>query len=334
MKLCPLLRKVEALIRLRDLTLMVAIVSASLAGTVHGFNMHQHGLTGTWYSPPARGQGIELEVYEDAFGPRMGLLFGSWATYPLGSETGQRWYTFEGIARSGQASATFVILQNTGGSFNAPPATQQVIIGTGRLAFVNCNTAVLEYEDLRLETENSGPYYLSGTLELVRLTPNVTCSVDGASGSDVDFSFSGHWFNPETPGQGVFIELNPIAEASFLVWYTYRTDGEFYGATGDGNRWYTAQGKFVPGVYTLPMTLYETTGGVFYASEDPVGSLDPGFTPVTYAVGTATVTFFDCDAAQLTFEFTSGFNHGESGTINLSRVGPAPCDSGAGEWDY
>src|SRR5215471_4702011 len=118
-------------------------------------------LTGTWYSPAARGQGIELEVYEDVFGPGMGLLFGSWSTYAIGWESGQRWYTFEGIARTGQASATLLIFQNTGGSFNARSATQSVHIGDARLTFVDCKTAVLEYEDLRLGDEI--PVYANGT---------------------------------------------------------------------------------------------------------------------------------------------------------------------------
>src|SRR5215471_8695490 len=89
---------------IRGLTLAIAIVSVSLAETAQGFNMHQHGLTGTWYSPAAGGQGMKLEVYEDAFGPGMGLLYGSWATHAIGWESGQRWYTFEGIARTGQPS--------------------------------------------------------------------------------------------------------------------------------------------------------------------------------------------------------------------------------------
>jgi len=301
---------------IRGLTLAIAIVPASLAGTALAVDLNQHGLTGSWHNPAASGQGIELEVYQDAIAPGIGYLQGSWATFSIGWESGQRWYTFGGTVRTGQASATFEIFENTGGNFNAPPATQGVPIGTMVLTFYDCTTAAMEYQNLSLD--DWGPF--SGTIPLVRLTPNITCSVDGASRSDVDFSYSGNWFNPATPGQGLFVELNPIAEVSFVVWYTYAAEGTRW--EGTGQRWYTGLGKFVPGTFTLPMTLYETTGGVIGGSDRPE------FTPRTQVVGTATATFFDCHTAQLTFEFNAGSNAGVSGTINLSRVGPTPQDCG------
>jgi hypothetical protein len=301
---------------IRGLTLAIAIVPASLAGTALAVDLNQHGLTGSWYNPAASGQGIELEVYQDAIAPGIGYLQGSWATFSIGWETGQRWYTFSGTVRTGQASSTFEIFENTGGNFNAPPATQGVPIGTMVLTFYDCTTAVMEYQNLSLD--GWGPF--SDTSPLVRLTPNITCSVDGASRLDADFSYSGNWFDPATPGQGLFVELNPIAGVSFVVWYTYAAEGTRW--EGTGQRWYTGQGKFVPGAFTLPMTLYETTGGVIGGSDRPE------FTPRTQVVGTATATFFDCHTAQLTFEFNAGSNAGVSGTINLSRVGPTPQDCG------
>ncbi len=86
-------------------------------------------------------------------------------------------------------------------------------------------------------------------------------------------------------------------------------------------------GAIRPGERTLPMTLYATTGGAIG------GSSDPAFTVRTQVVGAATATFFACNAAQLTFQFTAGSNAGASGTINLSRAGPVPEDCGA-PWDY
>jgi hypothetical protein len=301
---------------IRGLTLAIAIVPALLAGTALAVDLNQHGLTGSWYNPAASGQGIELEVYQDAIAPGIGYLQGSWATFSIGWESGQRWYTFGGTVRTGQASSTFEIFENTGGNFNAPPATQGVPIGTMVLTFYDCTTAVMEYQNLSLD--GWGPF--SDTSPLVRLTPNITCSVDGASRPDVDFSYSGNWFDPATPGQGLFVELNPIAEVSFVVWYTYAAEGTRW--EGTGQRWYTGLGKFIPGAFTLPMTLYETSGGVIGGSDRPE------FTPRTQVVGTATATFFDCHTAQLTFEFNAGSNAGVSGTINLSRVGPTPQDCG------
>ena len=318
MQLNPFATKVKALAWLiRGLTLAIAIVLASLAGTARAFDLNQHGLTGSWYRPGASGQGIEIEVYQDAIAPGIGYLQGSWATFSIGWESGQRWYTVGGAVQTGQASATLEVFENTGGNFNAPPATRGVPIGTVVLTFSDCTTALMKYENLSLD--GWGPF--SGMIPLARLTPNVICSMDDASRPDINFSYSGHWFDPAIPGQGLFIELNPIAEVSFVVWYTYAADGASQGTYGE--RWYSALGKFVPGMFTLPMTLYESTGGVIGG-----GSSDPAFTVRTQAVGTAAANFFDCHTAQLTFKFDQGSNAGASGTINLSRVGPAPQGCG------
>jgi hypothetical protein len=298
---------------IRGLTL--ALVAASLAGTALAVDLNQHGLTGSWYNPAASGQGIEIEVYQDAIALGIGYLQASWATFAIGWEIGQRWYTFSGPVYPGQEPWGFNAFQNTGGNFNAPPATQGANIGGVSLTVLDCTTAVMQWH-LMLD----GDGLFGGTIPLVRATPNVTCSDDGASHVDVDFSYSGNWFDPATTGQGLFVELNPIAEVSFVVWYTYAADGASRGT--EGQRWYTGQGKFVPGERTLPMTLYETTGGVIG------GSTDPAFTVRTQAIGAATATFFDCNTAQMTFQFTAGSNAGASGTINLSRVRPAPKDCG------
>ena len=283
-------------------------------------DINQHGLTGSWHTPGANGQGIEIEVYQHVIAPGIGYLHAGFATHAVGWETGQRWYTLGGTVRTGETSSTLVIFQNTGGNFNAPSATLSIPIGTMLLTFVDCNTAVMEYRDLRLDVEPPfagwGPF--SGLLPLLRLTPNISCSLDGASRQDADFSYSGHWFSPATSGQGLFVELNRIAEVSFMVWYTYASDGASRGV--EGQRWYTGQGRFVPGARTLPLTLYETTGRAIF---DWQGAIIPSSTQIA---GTATVTFFGCNAARLAFAFTEGSNAGASGTINLSRVGPAPAD--------
>ena len=212
-----------------------------------------------------------------------------------------------------------MIFQNTGGNFNAPPATLSIPIGTMELTFVDCNTAVMDYRDLRLDVEAPftgwGPF--SGLVPLLRLTPNISCSLDGASRQDVDFSHSGHWFNPATPGQGLFVELNRIAETSFMVWYTYASDGAKRGVAGQ--RWYTGQGHFVPGARTLSLTLYDTTGRAIFDWQDAI------LPSSTQTVGTATVTFFDCHAARLAFASPRAATPEPRVRSNLSRVGPTPA---------
>ena len=155
----------------------------------------------------------------------------------------------------------------------------------------------------------------NGTIPLTRLTPNVSCTQAGGPSAGGDFGLSGNWFDRTTSGQGFIIELNPLAKALFFAWYTYAVNGQALAAPGQ--RWYTGQSNYVPGARSIPLTLYETTGGLF-------NSVAPA--PTTVPVGTGTLTFASCNAATLTFAFTGGSTTGQSGSIELSRVGPVPAD--------
>ena len=200
------------------------------------------------------------------------------------------------------------IFQNTGGNFDAPPVTNAVAVGTGRVSFDSCTSGSLDYTF----TDGSGR---SGSIPMTRLTPNVTCGAAAAKAANADFGLSGNWFDAATSGQGFVFEVNPIATVVFFAWYTYAPAGQAAGAAGQ--RWFTGQGTFTPGTHTAPLTLYETTGGVF-DTPTPMAQ-------ASVAVGTATATFTSCTSAQLTFSFTSGSNAGHAGAIALTRVGPVPA---------
>jgi hypothetical protein len=147
---------------------------------------------------------------------------------------------------------------------------------------------------------------------------NVACVEAAAATTKVanaDFALSGNWYDAATSGQGFVFEVNPLAPVVFFAWYTYASAGQAAGAAGQ--RWFTGQGTFMPGTHTAPLTLYETTGGVF-DTPTPMAQ-------TTVAVGTATVTFASCTSAQLQFNFTSGANAGHAGMIALSRVGSVPA---------
>jgi len=108
--------------------------------------------------------------------------------------------------------------------------------------------------------------------------------------------------------------VNPGSSTLFFAWYTYAPGGS--GAGAAGQRWFTGQGSFAAGMRSIPVTLYETTGGVFDSTAT---------TPHSVAVGTATLTFQNCSHATLTFSFTGGSASGMSGSIGLSRIGPVPA---------
>ena len=113
-------------------------------------------------------------------------------------------------------------------------------------------------------------------------------------------------------GQGFTVEVNPVSGALFAAWYTYAPMGATAGAAGQ--RRYTAQATFTPGMRSIPVTIYETTGGLFNTPTPPAQ---------TVVVGTGTLAFQSCTAATFSYAFTGG-SSGLSGTITLSRVGPVP----------
>ncbi|HEY7379317.1 MAG TPA: hypothetical protein VH542_11580, partial [Steroidobacteraceae bacterium] len=128
-----------------------------------------------------------------------------------------------------------------------------------------------------------------------------------------DFGLSGNWYDAAKSGQGVVFEVNPLAPVTFFAWYTYAVNGQPQAAAGQ--RWYTGQASYTPGTRTVPLLLYETTGGVLNATAPA---------PASAQVGTATIAFSSCTSARLTYAFTAGSNAGQTGAIDLTRIGPVP----------
>ncbi len=276
-----------------------------------GIDLNQHGLTGSWFEPATAGQGLEIEMYPDAVSGT-GTTFVSWFTYDAssGGADHQRWYTAQGSVITGQPSASLTIFLNSFGNFNAPPPSIAQWVGTATLSFDTCTSGQFSYD--LTDIDGLGP---KGTIPLTRLTQNVTCSTTNPPPIDPDFALSGNWFGGKaTSGQGFTVEANPLSGVLFVAWYTYALNGTTVGV--DGQRWYTAQGAFAPGTRSIPVTIYETTGGMF---DTPTPSVQK-----TVTVGTGTMAFQSCSAATFSYAFTGGTSVGLSGTINLSRVGPVP----------
>jgi hypothetical protein len=273
-------------------------------------DLNQHGLTGSWYKPATSGQGVELEFFPNRVAAGTAFVQGAWFTFDSGTAGGadrQRWYTFSGPGVSGQANVPITIYENVGGNFNALPVTTAAPVGAGTIDFASCIAGTLTYTF----TDGTGRI---GTIPMTRLTPNVTCTVGAAPPTNADFGFSGNWFDPTFSGQGIVLEVNPLSPVVFFAWYTYAPNGQAAGAAGQ--RWYTGQASYTPGMRTIVVSLFETTGGVFDQPTTPP--------PTTVQVGTATVTLSSCTSATLVFNFTGGSSAGKSGTIPLQRVGPVP----------
>jgi hypothetical protein len=293
-----------------DLADLAAYIALSTEPPPTPPDLNQHGLTGSWYDPATGGQGIEVEMFADP-STGSGSTFLSWFTFDTaaGGADHQRWYTAQGPVVTGLPYASLTIYQNTDGNFNAPPATSANAVGTALLSFSTCTTGQFAYSF----TDGTGR---SGNITLTRLLANMTCSTTTPYPTDTDFALSGNWYaGPATGGQGFTVEVNPNTPYLFVAWYTYEPMGTAAGASGQ--RWYTAQAAFTPGSRSIPVTIYETTEGIF---DTPIPA--PG--PPTVPVGSGTLAFQSCTAATFNYTFTGGTSTGLSGTITLSRVGPVP----------
>mgnify|MGYP001820037037 CR=1 FL=1 len=117
------------------------------------------------------------------------------------------------------------------------------------------------------------------------------------------------WFNSLTSGQGFFFNVFPDTGIFFMAWFTYDVQRPGEGVTAvvgePGHRWITAQGPFNGNTATLNATL--TSGGLF---DDPTSVTNDSY-------GTVTITFSDCDNAELEYDFPEA---GVSGVVPVTRV--------------
>lgn len=285
-----------------------------LVGANPYMNLDQFGLTGTWYNPPTSGQGFVLDFFPDFNAPGTVFVAGSWFTYdvaPAGGPEKQRWYTFSGSAAASASTAQLTIYSSVGGNFNAPPKVPAAPVGQATLQFTSCGSGSFYYNF----SDGSGR---SNTIPLTRLTPNVTCAAGGDNGSAAgSFLLSGAWFDPNTSGQGLVFEVNPIQNYFAAAWYTYIPGGQTIGGVAS-QRWYTLQAPLTGSATISNIPIYASVGGIFNSPVKPTQS----------QVGSAQLVFQSCSTATLTFNFTGGSSSGQSGSISLQRIGSAPAGCG------
>jgi hypothetical protein len=129
------------------------------------------------------------------------------------------------------------------------------------------------------------------------------CQSDGGLFT-INAGHSGAWFNPDTSGQGQFIDVVPEDQFMFISWFT------FTGADSDNpneQHWFTAQGNYSGD--TAVLDLFETFGGKF---DDPQEV-------TTTQVGEVILSFSDCEQGQMTYLFD---NEELQGEFPLMRVIP------------
>lgn len=280
-------------------------VADAQANTV---NLNQIGIGGAWYDPATSGQGFVVTAYPDLAGAGHGLMAAGWYTFDTTAAGGQRWYTLQGAVDSGVGTANINIYSSVGGNFDALPAVPAQKVGTATLSLADCGHGTLVY------TFSDGSARI-GAIDLSRLDANVTCGSAGDNGNAPgNYALSGAWYDAQTSGQGLIVDVNPANTLFSAGWYTFATDGAAHGAAGQ--RWYIVQDNaFAVGATGKKgMAIFEASGGAFGAS----GGV------ANVPVGTADFVFATCSSASLSFHFTAGSNAGRDGSIALTRVGPAP----------
>lgn len=121
---------------------------------------------------------------------------------------------------------------------------------------------------------------------------------------------SGSWYNPETPGQGFFLDVLGDQNRVFLGWFTYdleRPETDNQVTLGDSShRWLTAFGYFNDAAANMDITV--TSGGVFNERLPA---------PVNRPGGTLTLRFLDCQTGEVAFKLDEA---AITGTIPIQRI--------------
>jgi len=135
----------------------------------------------------------------------------------------------------------------------------------------------------------------------------VVAELDAPPDFAISEGLNGAWVNPDTQGQGMFVDVIGESGKLFLGWFTYGANGPTE-RPGDEHAWMTAQtaeGETFQGdTATLDISL--TTGGRF---DDPAPAS-------TRKIGLMTVTFSDCDHGSVQYSFDDG----RGGTFPLARI--------------
>lgn len=130
---------------------------------------------------------------------------------------------------------------------------------------------------------------------------------------EINFGLTGGWFNPETAGQGLLLEVLPDSEQVFVTWFTYDAQATVRNKIGSSDhRWLSGLGPIDGN--RVEIDLRVTSGGFF---DDPT---DVARTPAG-AYGTLLLEFQDCANATMTYDI---FEEGLSGTRELVRLTAPP----------
>lgn len=122
---------------------------------------------------------------------------------------------------------------------------------------------------------------------------------------EINEGLDGIWYNPQTPGQGVTIDVLGEQNLIGLGWFTWANGAPGPARTGE-HLWYTALGVVEAGASASNAELFVSSGGVFNVTR----SVD------SQSTGNVEVEFSDCNTGVLRYSFDTG----ETGEIPMHRL--------------
>ena len=185
--------------------------------------------------------------------------------------------------------------------------------------FVACDARCLKPIELLAVDANGTARAALNLLDTNAGTTAAVLAIDhaGAPGAPTRLDqpgIAGAWYSPYANGEGIVLDWLAAQRTLFGAWFTYTTRG---GNDPAQLRWYTIQAGDIPAnAASVQLPILETTGGNFDAG--------PPASPIR--VGTAELSFDDCDGAILRYDFDAGHNDGVEGSITLSRLVAATAD--------
>ncbi|MDX1571176.1 MAG: hypothetical protein R3200_11870 [Xanthomonadales bacterium] len=111
----------------------------------------------------------------------------------------------------------------------------------------------------------------------------------------INQGISGAWLNPQTPGQGFLIDVEPEGQFIFIAWFTYEALDSKVGAPE--HRWLTAQGNYAGDTAEIPISV--TSGGAF----------DSNQATETVESGMLTISFQDCTRGTVSYSLDEGLSN-------------------------
>jgi hypothetical protein len=131
---------------------------------------------------------------------------------------------------------------------------------------------------------------------------------------------SGSWFDPQTPGQGFFMDVLDSSNQLFLAWFTYdleRPDAGVMAMIGEpGHRWMTALGPFED--TSADLNIYWNSGMIFDSA-----------TPATQQTqdGEMTVQFSSCNEGNIEYDLGTANVTGNVAVQRLANDIVTLCES-------